>query len=135
MDSGKEISGGLVITCRDRSVLLKLAEEILDEMARFVHLLVVGALDLSIALWRDYGRFSCCKQRLDDTLIGIKSLVRQQGVGLHLRQKRVGAFQIVGLAWREQEGQRIAERIDHGMNFGAQTAFAAPDRLSFAVFF
>jgi hypothetical protein len=41
----------------------------------------------------------------------------------------------VGLAWREQEGQRIAERIDHGMNFGAQSPFAAPDRLSFAVFF
>ena len=92
-------------------------------------------MNLSIALGRDDGGFSCRKQRLDDTLVGIKSLVRQQGVGLHLRQKRIGAFQIMGLARRQQEGQRIAQGIDHGMDFGAQSAFAAPDRLVFAVFF
>jgi hypothetical protein len=35
----------------------------------------------------------------------------------------------------EEEGQRISKCIDHGMDFGAQSAFAAPDRLVFAVFF
>jgi hypothetical protein len=41
----------------------------------------------------------------------------------------------VGLACGQQERQRIAQRIDKGMNLGAQPAFAAPDRLLFAVFF
>jgi hypothetical protein len=41
----------------------------------------------------------------------------------------------VGLSCGQQERQRIAQRIDKRMNLGAQPAFAAPDRLLFAVFF
>jgi hypothetical protein len=41
----------------------------------------------------------------------------------------------MGLARRQDEVQRIAQRIDKRMNLGAQPAFAAPDRLAFAVFF
>ena len=80
-------------------------------------------------------RFSCRKQRLDDARIGIESLVCQQGVGQHLGQKRVGTFQIMSLPRSQEESQRIAKGIDHGMDFRAQSAFAAPDRLVFAVFF
>jgi hypothetical protein len=78
------------------------------------------------------GGFSCREQGLDDALIGIESLVGQQGVGVHLGQKRVGAFQIMGLPGRQEEGQ---QGIDHGMDFRAQSVFAAPDRLVFTVFF
>jgi hypothetical protein len=41
----------------------------------------------------------------------------------------------MGLPRSQKEGQRIAQAIDHGMDFRAQSAFAAPDRLVFAVFF
>jgi hypothetical protein len=41
----------------------------------------------------------------------------------------------MGLARRQDEAQRIAQRIDKRMNLGAQPAFAASDRLVFAVFF
>jgi hypothetical protein len=44
-------------------------------------------------------------------------------------------LQIMGLARRQDEVQRIAQRIDKRMNLGAQPTFAAPDRLVFAVFF
>jgi hypothetical protein len=44
-------------------------------------------------------------------------------------------LQIMDLPRSQEEGQRIAKCIDHGMDFGAQSAFAAPDRLVFAVFF
>ena len=135
MDCGEEVSGGLIVAGGNCSVLFELAIEVFHEMAGFVHFLVVGALDLSIALRRDHGSFSCRKQGLDDTQIGIESLVCQQDIGLHSRQQRVGAFQIVGLPCGEQERQRIAQRIDKRMNLGAQAAFAAPDRLLFAVFF
>src|SRR6266446_10218271 len=39
------------------------------------------------------------------------------------------------LARGQEEGERIAQCVDHRMNFGAQSAFAAPDCLVFAVFF
>ena len=135
MDAGEEVSGGLVVAGRNRSVLLELAIEVLDEVARLVQFLVVEALNLSITLGRNDERFSCRKQRLDDTLIGIESFVCQQRVGLHLGQKYVGTLQIMSLPRSQEEGQRISKGVDHGMDFGAQSAFAAPDRLVFAVFF
>src|SRR6266403_5519188 len=39
------------------------------------------------------------------------------------------------LPWRQEEGKRIAQGIDQRMDFGAQSAFAAPDRLVFTLFF
>jgi hypothetical protein len=41
----------------------------------------------------------------------------------------------MGLARRQYEAQRIAKGIDKGMDLCAQPAFAASDRLVFAVFF
>jgi hypothetical protein len=38
VNSAEEISGRFVIACGDGPVLFKLAVEILDEMARFIHL-------------------------------------------------------------------------------------------------
>ena len=93
-----------VIAGRNCSVLLDLTIEVLHEVARLVQFLVVEALDLSITLGRNDEFFSCRKQRLDDALIGIESLVCQQGVGLHLGQKHVGALQIMGLPGSQEEG-------------------------------
>ena len=135
MDGAEEVSGDLILAGRNRSVLLELTIEVFHEVARLVQFLVVEAVNLSIALGRNDELFSCRKQRLDDALIGIESLVRQQGVGLHLGQKHVGTLQIMSLPRSQEEGQRIPEGVDHGMDFGAQSAFAAPDRLVFAVFF
>ena len=135
MDGGEEVSGGLIIAGRNGSVLLELTIEVLHEVARLVQFLVVEALNLSITLgWNDE-LFSCREQRLDNAFIGIESLVCQQGVSLHLGQKLVGTLQIMGLSRSQEESQRISEGVDHGMYFGAQSAFAAPDRLIFAVFF
>ena len=135
MDCGEEISGGLVVACGNGPELLELAVEILDEVSRLVKLCVMGALDFAVAFGWDHRRFSGCVQRLYDAFVGVECFVCQQSGGFHLRQQRIGAFQIMGLAWREQERERIAKGVDQGMNFGTQTAFAAPNRLIFAVFF
>lgn len=135
MDGGEKISRGFVVAGGDRPVLFELAEEILDQMSRLVGILVEIALDFAVAPGRDHDRFSPVKQRLDDSFIGIKGLVGQQSVGCHLRQQRVGALQIMGLSWRQQKSQRVAQGVDKGVNLGAQPAFASPDRLVLACFF
>jgi hypothetical protein len=38
------------------------------------------------------------------------------------------------LTTRQEACKRVVERLDHEMDFCAQPAFAAPDRLVFAVF-
>jgi hypothetical protein len=47
----------------------------------------------------------------------------------------VRAFQVVCLAAGQEEADRIAECIDQGVDFGAQSTTRAPDRLVFAGFF
>ena len=135
MDAGEEVSGCLVVAGSNRSVLLELAEEIFHEMARFVHLLVETPFDLAITFRGNNGFFSCLEERLDHALVCVIRFVCQQSVCPHLRQKLIGAIQIMGLAWAQQEGERITQGIDHGVDFGAQSALAAPDRLVFARFF
>jgi len=135
MDCGEEISGGFVVASGDGAVLLELAEEILDEMARLVHLVVKAALDFAIGLGRDYQGLACRKQGFDHAFVGIESFVCQQSISLHLRQQRISALQIMCLTWCQEEGKRIAQGVDQRMDFGAQSAFAAPDCLVFAVFF
>ena len=55
MDGGEEISGGFIVARGDGTILLELAEEILDEMARLVGVLVVVALDFAIEAPKDLG--------------------------------------------------------------------------------
>ena len=57
--------------------------------------------------------FGTCKgdrvqERMDHSLVGIESLVGQQSVRLHLRQEGIGTLKVMGLAWRQQKGDRIA---------------------------
>ena len=52
-----------------------------------------------------------------------------------MRQKVVGTDQIMRLATAQVEGNRVAERIDQSVDFGAQSAARAPDRLVLASFF
>ena len=47
----------------------------------------------------------------------------------------VGADQVVCLAPGQEEADRVAKRIDEGMDLGAQSAARAPDRLVLAGFF
>src|SRR6516225_4063555 len=135
MNPGEEVSGGLVIAGGDGPELLELANEILDEMACFVQLFVKISLLLAIALGRDHRGLPRRQERLDHTLIGIEGFVGQHGICFHLRQERVGALQIMRLTTGQEERKRVAQRVDREMDFCAQPAFAAPDRLIFAVFF
>jgi len=104
-------------------------------MTGLVHLLVGRTRGLAVAFGRNDDCLACGEQRFDDALVGIEGFVGQHSIGLHVRQQRIRALQVMGLTGGQKEAERIAEGVDHGMDFGAQSAFATPDRLVFAVFF
>ena len=135
MDCGEEISGGFVVACRDSAELLEVAEEVFNEMTCLENRFVVGTLVSAIAPGWDHGSFSRCAKRVDHTLISVECFVCQQSVGLHLRQQRVGAFQIMGFARGQKEGEWIAQGVNQSVDLGAQPAVAGPDRLVLAIFF
>ena len=135
MDAGEEVAGELVVARGDGAELLELAEEVLDQMARLVELLVVRPRRGAVALGRDHRELAGGGERLDHPGIGVERLVGDQGVGGKLGQEGVGAVQVVRLSRREQEADRVAERVDQSVDLGAQPAFAAADRLVRAGFF
>ena len=83
----------------------------------------------AICLRRNDRGLAGCREWLDDPLVGVKCLVGDQHVGLHVRQEMVGPNQIVNLATGQMEANRIAECVDQGMDLGAQSAARATDRL------
>lgn len=135
VDGGEEVSRGLVVACCDGAELLDPGEEVLDQVSCFVEFLVVLAGSFAIGLWRDDWDFPGGEERRDHPLVGVECLVGEQHVGLHRRQEVVGADQIVGLAAGEEEADRVAEGVNQGMDFGAQSTARASDRLIFAGFF
>jgi hypothetical protein len=96
-------------------------------VALFVEVPIVGALYAAARHGRDHRGFSSGEERRDHSLVGVISLVGQESVGLELRQEGIGSLQIVGLTWRQQEPQRVAQGIDESVNFCAQSASAEPD--------
>src|SRR3954453_22046687 len=58
-----------------------------------------------------------------------------QRLGLHVGQQVIGADEIMRLAARQMKADRVAKRIDEGMDLGAQAAARAADRLVFARIF
>ena len=119
MDSGKVVSGGLVVAGGDGAELLEPAVEVFDEMSGLVHLFVERARGFAVALGRDNAGLARSLERLDDALVGIEGFVGEQSIGLHVRQQRVSPLQIMGLARGQEEADWIAQGIDQGMDFGA----------------
>ena len=125
----EEVSGGFVVACGDASEAFEFGEEVLDQVPRFVEFLVVFALHLSVRFrWND-GLFSSLLQRFEHSFVSVKSLVGDHCVGLQLRQQDLCSVQLTGLALGKMETERVAERIDGGVDLGAQPAFAATDGL------
>lgn len=122
-DRCKKDLGGFIVTCGDGAELLEFGEEVLNQVARFVHIFIVGARSFSVGLWRDDDLFSCLFERFYDSFISIKRFIRKNGLCRDAWQKSVRTLQITGLSRRKDEVEGIAESIDNGVDFGRQPAF------------
>lgn len=134
MDGCEEVPGCCLVARRDRSKLLQLGEEVLDEVACLVDVLVIGASDLPVGLGRDDGRFAGSGERFDDALVRIVCLVGDEGLGLHGGDQLIRPSQIMNFATRQKQTDRVAQSIHQGVDLGAQATPRATDRLIFSDF-
>jgi hypothetical protein len=134
VDGRQEISGGFVVAGGDGTELFEFAEEILDQVTLFVEFAIELARRQAVWSRRDYGGFASRRQEVEYSAIGIEGAICDQQVGGHMRQQRIGPDQVVRLSRRQQQAQRIAERVDQRMDLGAQTAAAAAKRLVLSFF-
>lgn len=135
MHSTEEVAGGFVVAGGDGSELLELGEEVLDQMACRIKLSVIPARRCPVGSWRDHRGLAGGRQRLTHARVGIECLVGDQRVGLYCGQQVVGPLQVVCLAAGQEEADRVAQRIDQGVDLGAQSAARASDRLVLTSFF
>ena len=135
MDGGEEVSCGLVVARGDGTELFESDEEFFDQMARFVEFAVERAASATIGSGRDHHSLAGRRQWLDDTSIGVKRLVGDQRLWLHVRQQVVSAYEIVGFAAGQMEAKRIAKSIRQSMDLAAQSAARASDSLVLTGFF
>ena len=134
MDGGEEIPCGFVIARGDRAELFEFTKEIFDQVAFLVNFPVEFSRCQAVWPRRDNSRFAGARQGREDPGVGVEGFVGDQAIGHHGRQQRVGAGQIVHLSGGQQKRQRIAERVDQGVDLGAQPTPAMPDRLILVFF-
>lgn len=82
-----------------------------------------------VPLGRNHDCFTGLLQRFDHSGIGVITFVSDDGIGAHGRQKLIGPVQVAGLPLAQPQPRRVAKCINRGMDFGAQTAFAAANGL------
>src|SRR5215204_3934977 len=129
VNAGKEAAGGLVVAGGDGPELLELGKEVLDQVPGLVEVFVKGARYLAgFARWDDR-HLAGFSQRREHPRVGIERLVGNERLGLKLRQQGIRSSQVVLLTAGEMKAGRIAERIDGGVDFGAQPAARASDGL------
>lgn len=134
LEGGEKRIGELVVTCGDCAKSLELAEESFDEVA-FAIEREVGFTRLdAIGFGRNHRSNAPLVERLDQG-VGVIRFVRKEGFRLDLFKQWSRLADIGGLARRQRNGDRIAERIDDDMDFGRQSAAGSANGLTRSVFF
>ena len=135
MNGGQEVPCCFVIASCYPTILLELGEEVLNQMARRLHVPIEWSRLLAIGFRRDHRGLSGGGKWLDNPLIGIERLIGKQHVRPHVRQKFIRANQVMGLSAGQMETNRIAEGINQGVDFRAQSTARPAERLVDAGFF
>ena len=108
----------LVISRGDAPEMLELIEETLDEIAFLVERLVVGERRAAVGFRRN-DRLGVAFEDSLAQVIGVITLVGDDGFGFKSLDEIMCFGDVVALARPEQQADRIAERVGRGMDFGA----------------
>jgi hypothetical protein len=122
VDAGEEVGGVLVVASGDGPELLELAEEVLDQMTCGVEVAVEGLRLSAMALGWDGRGLASLAQTVERALIGVISTVGEQRRRHEPGQQHVAAAKVMRLAWRQVKADRIAQRVNQGVELGTQPA-------------
>src|SRR5882757_9972058 len=128
MDHGSEALIGLAGSHCDAFELLEPAEEVLDEMPPFVHLLVDGKRLGTARMLGDDGLGTAGVEIRDDD-VAVERLVGDQRVEGQSFDERWHTHGVKALTREKHEAHQIAERVGERQDFGGHAAFRTTDRL------
>jgi len=133
MNKGQERRSEFVVSSGNASELLETAEETLDQISIPIEMSVERAKNTAIGAWRDNClsplRFDGCYKG-----IGVVALVCDDKASGLIPDQRCSLIDVGDLSGRQNDAQRIAERIDGNMQFGGQPASRPADFLTAGFF-
>lgn len=91
-------------------------------MPFFVEVTVLAAGVGAIRLGRNDGGLTCFAEDIDHPFVGVECSIGDQDIGVDSGKEGICPIQIMGLARRKMESGGIAESIDSGVDFRAQSA-------------
>ena len=128
MDASKKISGELIVACCDRTKVLEFVEEALDEIALAIKGEVARQRDRAAGMGRDDWGDLPVGEGVEEG-IGVIGLVTDQSGWIGVLEQGLCTSEVAGLTWRQHQFDGIAQGIDEGVNFSAQSATRSTDRL------
>ena len=133
MDAGEKADGEFVVAGGDCAKLLEFVEESLNEVALGIKSEIARQRCFAARMRRNHGD-DLPLGKLREEGVGVVGHVADQRLRVGLCEQRLCPGEVVGFSWREQDFDRIAERVDECVNLCAQSAARSADRLR-AVFF
>lgn len=121
MQSCEKVSRGFLVSGSDASKMLDDAEETLDEIAFAIEREIAIAFDLAIG-FRRYHSLDCARGQAVDEAVGVISFIPEECVGFDERQQYLSLLNVMDLAAREAERERITKRIDNHVDFRREPA-------------
>ena len=124
MDHGGEACVGFVAAQGDALELFQLAEEVLDQMAPFVDLLVDGERCLAPWHLRDDDLGAALIQLVDDP-VRIEGLVADQAFELDVLDQRYDPDGVVAMSRKQDKADQVTERVRQRQDFRRQAPLGA----------
>lgn len=119
-DEAHEVDEQLVISGGDAAELLEFGKEALDAVAFLIEMGVVGARVFAISLGRDDDGGAGLINPLAQ-VVGVISLVREDGAGIEAIDKLMSQNDIAALAGRANQPDRQPQAFRRGMDFRGQS--------------
>ena len=120
-----------VVAGSDATELFDFLEEVLDQVAPFVHFPVIQDCSSSTGIGRDNGQRASLVQ-LRPEPVTVKGLIADQRLQGDASNQRCRTDTVVPLARQQNEAHEIAERIDQRDDFRRQIAARLADGLIFS---
>ena len=128
MQESHVVASKLFVTRGYAPKMFDACEEALDQIAVLVQMRIVDPEFLSVGTRRD-DRLSTAGLDTLNQGIGVVALVGDDRIGLDIGDQVGGEVDIGDLTRTQDQSQRVAQGVHSGVDFGAQSASRAPDRL------
>src|SRR6478609_6540540 len=129
MDHSLEALIGLVGAHGNTLELLELAEEVLDQMAPFVHFGVDLERGGAARMLRDH-HLGAAPVEIGDDVVAVEGCVGDEGVELKTLDQRRDPECVEALSGQQHKADEIAQGIGEGQDLGRHAALGAADGLA-----